>query len=92
MVWNYDDFIGGYVGYSFTGFPIVSGNFRTIKLDDFDIVPKKEKLERDLKAKEEQKKNIERIKDMQMRHYDEQILDVDNQIKEIERQLSKKSK
>jgi hypothetical protein len=68
------------------------GNLKTVNTDDYDIVPKKEKIERDLAAKEEEKKNLERIKEMELRRYDAQILNVNNEIEELKKQLGKKSK
>lgn len=61
--------------------------FKTVNTDDYDIIPKKEKIERDLKAKEEEKKNLEKQKEMQVKYYDSKILAVDGEIAELKKKL-----
>lgn len=85
--WSGNDNIGGFVKVTSTGIHSAWDKFQTVNTDDYDIVPKKEKLERDLKAKEEEKRNLERQKEMQISYYDGKILDADNQIKELKKQL-----
>ena len=61
--------------------------FKTVNTDDFDIIPKKSKIEKDLAAAEERKRNAEKSKEMSVAAYDRQILAIDDEIKELKKKL-----
>ena len=61
--------------------------FKTVNTDDFDIIPKKSKIEKDLAAAEERKRNAEKSKEMSIAAYDRQILAIDDEIKELRKKL-----
>lgn len=61
--------------------------FQTVNTDDFDIIPKKSKIEKDLAAAEERKRNAEKSKEMSVAAYDRQILAIDDEIKELKKKL-----
>ena len=60
---------------------------KTVNTDDFDIIPKKSKIEKDLAAAEERKRNAEKSKEMSVAAYDRQILAIDDEIKELKKKL-----
>ena len=61
--------------------------FRLVDENDFDIIPKKSKIEKDLAAAEERKRNAEKSKEMSVAAYDRQILAIDEEIKELKKRL-----
>lgn len=64
-----------------------NSTFRTVNTDDFDVVPKASYIERQIAAKEEEKKNLERTREMTVKHYDEQIVAMEEEIKKLKKQL-----
>ena len=89
-MWWYFDYepkTGGYVKQSTTGIADFLNKFQTVNTDDFDIIPKKSKIEKDLAAAEERKRNAEKSKEMSVAAYDRQILAIDEEIKELKKKL-----
>lgn len=62
-------------------------DFRLVNPDDYDIIPKSSYIEKQIAAKEEAKKNLERTREMAKKQYDTQIDALDEEIKKLRKQL-----
>lgn len=61
--------------------------FKTVNTDEYDLVPKPSYIEKQIAAKEEEKKNIERTKEMAVLRYEAQISGLEDEIKKLKKQL-----
>lgn len=80
----------GLANHFFSGVPTVSYslNGQFVNTDDYDIVPKKSKIEKDLKAAEQRLQELKDRRANQIRWFDEREKQLNDEIYELRKQLS----
>ena len=75
---------------SFFNYPSYSTSFKgkLVNTDDYDIIPKKSKIERDIKAKEEELARTEQRKENENQFYDSRIKSLQLEIDQLRQKLS----
>ena len=64
----------------------VNGKF--VNTDDYEIIPKPDKVKRDLKQKEQELNSLRELKKHALERYDKQIEDIEKEIQKLNKSLS----
>lgn len=80
-------FVEGYFGEPLSAQSSTLRNYKVVNTDEFDLVPKKTKIEKDIKEKEEKIKVLKQRKDNEQKWFDEQIKSLETELGNLRTKL-----